>query len=182
MWTLCSIGSNQDPAANTARTIEQLAQWFGRVKVSPLIETDAVDVAGGGAFLNGLVRFETALSDLQLKARLVDLEIRLGRDRDHPDSKTRPRPMDIDILDRALRVDALATDERSPYLDAMLSAEQGDRSAPRWEISIDGQLLGQEPTTVYFDDRTGHVRVVNQQMNGVQHRLQPALTLEQGIR
>lgn len=174
MWTLCSIGSNQNPANNTARTLERLAQWFGSVHVSPLIETPPVDVLGDAPFLNGLVRFESSLSDAQLKHKLVDLEISLGRDRDHPDSKRRARPMDIDILDRALRRADLSVEESTPYLDLMLAADQGLGHQPRWEITVGGDLLGKEPTTVYFDDCTGQIGVIDQQPYRIQDRFKPA--------
>ena len=181
MWTLCSIGSNQEPARNTVKTISRLAEWFGVLKISPLIETQAVNVAGNSSFLNGLVRFETSLNDVQLKQKLVQLEVDLGRDRDHPLSKSQPRPMDIDILSRALRFDDLSVSEDTPYMDAMLEADRGVGSHPHWQITLDGCLLGEKPSTVYFDDSAGHVRVVDQQADRVQDRLQASFALQQSV-
>ena len=177
MWTLCSLGSNLDPIANTAKTLGTMAQWFGQVKVSPLIETDAVDVDGDHAFLNGLVRFQSELDDSALKQRLSGLEIALGRDRSHPDSKTRARPMDIDILARAATLDALRVTETTPYLDQMLASEAGSTANPRWSVRVGDGLLGQKSATVYFDHGTGQVRVVDQQPDSVQNGIQSAFTL-----
>ncbi len=174
MWTLCSLGSNLDPARNTASALRALVKWFGPLEVSPLIETDAVNVTGGGTFLNGLVRFQTDCSDEELKRRLNALETALGRDRNHPKSKTRPRPIDIDILCRADARDGLIATESTPYLDQMLASEADDSIGPRWKVKVDAALLGEEAATIHFDHSTGQVRIADQGPKGIQDGIQPA--------
>ncbi len=182
MWTLCSLGSNVDPETNVPKALERLARWFGVVHVSPMIRTAPVGVIGRGDFLNGLIRFETILSDADLKARLNALEVDLGRDRGHPDSKRLPRPLDVDIQDRQLRQASLKPSEASPYMAKMWAADQGQPDQTQlWPIDLDGQSLGQEPAAVYFDHRTGQVSVVAQQINRLQDRLQSPFPLQQGM-
>lgn len=183
MWTLCSIGSNVDPEASVPVALDRLARWFRVVEVSPLIRTRPVGIVGRGDFLNGLVRFQTDLGDADLKQYLNALEIDLGRDRSHPDKKRLPRPLDIDIQDRKLKREALEPSENSPYMRQMWAADSGDLDGLEvWPVDLDGQSFGQEPTAVYFDHRTGEVRVGAQQIDGLQDGLKPALALQQGMR
>ena len=170
MWTLCSIGSNIEPINNTALALTRLARLFGQVQLSPLVRTRAVAVTGQQDFLNAFIRFESDASDFELKQQLNAIEIDLGRDRSHRDSKILPRPMDIDILDRQHTLARLKPNENTPYLNAVWHAEQSGQPDQTWSVEVGGVLLGQVPATIDFDHTTGQVRVVTQQPNRVEHR------------
>lgn len=170
MWTLCSIGSNIEPINNTALALTRLARLFGQVQLSPLLRTRAVAVTGEQDFLNAFIRFETDASDFELKQQLNAIEIDLGRDRAHRDSKILPRPMDIDILDRQRTLERLKLNESAPYLNAVWHAEQSGQPGQTWSVEVGGVLLGQMPATIDFDHTTGQVSVVAQQTNRVEHR------------
>ena len=170
MWTLCSIGSNIEPVNNTALALTRLARLFGQVQLSPLVRTRAVAVTGQQDFLNAFIRFESDASDFELKQQLNAIEIDLGRDRSHRDSKILPRPMDIDILDRQHTLARLKPNESTPYLNAVWHAEQSGQPDQTWSVEVGGVLLGQVPATIDFDHTTGQVSVVTQQTNRVEHR------------
>jgi 2-amino-4-hydroxy-6-hydroxymethyldihydropteridine diphosphokinase len=65
------------------------------LRVSPVYETEPMDVAGQGWFLNLVVEAETDLFPLQLLHRTSKIEAQLGRRRLAPKG---PRNIDIDIL------------------------------------------------------------------------------------
>jgi 2-amino-4-hydroxy-6-hydroxymethyldihydropteridine diphosphokinase len=65
------------------------------LRVSPLYETEPVDLAGQRWFLNLVAEAETELFPLQLLARAQKIERALGRVRTVPKG---PRTIDIDIL------------------------------------------------------------------------------------
>jgi 2-amino-4-hydroxy-6-hydroxymethyldihydropteridine diphosphokinase len=92
-----SLGSNiGDRAANLRAAVEQMRAAGIRItRVSPLYETEPVDVAAQRWFLNLVVEAETDLFPLQLLARTQKIERALGRVRTIPKG---PRTIDIDIL------------------------------------------------------------------------------------
>lgn len=94
---LCSMGANLAPEVNFAKAREQL-NGFGQAYYSRAIYTRPVAMQSNFEFLNALFLFQTELDAAQLKQRFNAIEIGLGRDREHPESATRDRPMDIDIL------------------------------------------------------------------------------------
>src|SRR5690554_5388199 len=94
---LCSMGANLAPEVNFAKAREKL-NGFGQAYYSRAIYTRPVAMQSDFEFLNALFLFETELDVQQLKQQFNAIEIALGRDRDHPESATRDRPMDIDIL------------------------------------------------------------------------------------
>lgn len=179
MWTLCSVGSNIEPEYNTRTAFRALMGEFGTLYVSPLIKTEPVGMTSRQYFLNGLIRFQSHLNTADLKAWLVAQEIAQGRDRAAPDSKRADRPLDIDILDRQVRYDALAPRESSPYVDAMWRADQHRFGGlTLWCLSFEGVLLGQKTTAIDLDHRTGHVGIVAQGPQGVEQRRQAALAAQ----
>jgi 2-amino-4-hydroxy-6-hydroxymethyldihydropteridine diphosphokinase len=64
-------------------------------RVSPVYETEPVDVREQPWFLNLVVEAETSLFPMQLLARVAKVERKLGRRRSVPKG---PRTIDIDIL------------------------------------------------------------------------------------
>jgi 2-amino-4-hydroxy-6-hydroxymethyldihydropteridine diphosphokinase len=103
------LGSNLgDRAANLRAALERLSAVLSAPRVSPVYETEPVDYAGQGWFLNLVVEAQTELFPKQLLARTAKIERSLGRVRTVPKG---PRTIDIDIL---LYGDAVV---RSPQLE-----------------------------------------------------------------
>jgi len=105
-WTRCwvamktvylGLGSNlgdREAMLETAlRALESPRLHIGRV--SPVYETEPMDVAGQQWFLNLVAEAETDLFPLQLLRRTATVEAELGRRRLVPKG---PRTIDIDIL------------------------------------------------------------------------------------
>jgi len=92
-----SLGSNLgDRVQHLARALEQLAAPDLHVlRSSPIYETEPVDYANQGWFLNLVVEAETTLFPKQLLHRTQRIERDLGRIRTIPKG---PRTLDIDIL------------------------------------------------------------------------------------
>jgi 2-amino-4-hydroxy-6-hydroxymethyldihydropteridine diphosphokinase len=92
-----SLGSNiGDREGHLRSALEQLNAVGVRVlRVSPVYETEPVDVTGQGWFLNLVVEAGTDLFPLQLLARTMRIERDMGRVRTTPKG---PRTIDIDIL------------------------------------------------------------------------------------
>lgn len=92
-----SLGSNLgDRHANLRAAIERLgAPDLQVMRVSPTYETEPMENANQGWFLNLVVEAETKLFPLQLLARTEKIERALGRVRTVPKG---PRTIDIDIL------------------------------------------------------------------------------------
>jgi len=91
------LGSNLgDRAAMLREAVRALeSPRLHVVRVSPVYETEPMDVPGQHWFLNLVVEAETDLFPLQLLHRTSKLEAQLGRKRLAPKG---PRSIDIDIL------------------------------------------------------------------------------------
>ena len=92
-----SLGSNMGGReANLRTAIEHLdAGDLHVLRVSPMYETEPVDVANQRWFVNLVVEAETELFPMQLLSRTASIERHLGRVRTVPKG---PRTLDIDIL------------------------------------------------------------------------------------
>ena len=92
-----SLGSNiGDRERNLRAALEHLDTAGIRIaRVSPVYETEPVDLTGQRWFLNLVAEVETDLFPLQLLARTQKIERALGRVRTVPKG---PRTIDIDIL------------------------------------------------------------------------------------
>jgi 2-amino-4-hydroxy-6-hydroxymethyldihydropteridine diphosphokinase len=89
------LGSNIDAEANIRSGIEELRHRFRPLSLSPIYRAPAIGFEGDD-FINLVVRIETELQPLELKAVLHELEDRHGRDRSSP--KFSDRTLDVDIL------------------------------------------------------------------------------------
>jgi 2-amino-4-hydroxy-6-hydroxymethyldihydropteridine diphosphokinase len=163
-----SLGSNIQPDGNLACAVRFLLSLAKTLHLSRVVETDAVGVAGGGRFLNLAVGFESRLAEAALKQELITYEESFGRDRSDPDRKSKPRPLDLDILlELAPEQDVLEADRvpDEPYVRPVvleLAAYLGLRCPlgvppmPRGvEIDVGGLRVGGEPTTLGLDPATG---------------------------
>lgn len=92
-----SLGSNiGDRERNLRAALEHLDTAGIRIaRVSPVYETEPVDLTGQRWFLNLVAEVETDLFPVQLLARTQKIERALGRVRTVPKG---PRTIDIDIL------------------------------------------------------------------------------------
>jgi 2-amino-4-hydroxy-6-hydroxymethyldihydropteridine diphosphokinase len=92
-----SLGSNLgDREGYLRRAIARIGAAGVRVlRVSSLYETEPLEVRDQPRFLNLVVEAETELFPKQLLARLLKIELDLGRRRGQPKG---PRSIDIDIL------------------------------------------------------------------------------------
>lgn len=93
-----SLGTNINPEENVWHMLDALLELFGALDVSLIEQTEATGFSSAHYFLNLCVRIKSEDSHEELKKKLVQIEIDLGRDRSHPDSKRSDRPADIDIL------------------------------------------------------------------------------------
>jgi 2-amino-4-hydroxy-6-hydroxymethyldihydropteridine diphosphokinase len=91
-----SLGSNVgDRSANLRAALERLSPLLSEMRVSPVYETEPVDYAAQGWFLNLVVEGKTDIFPKLLLARTARIERELGRVRTVPKG---PRTIDIDIL------------------------------------------------------------------------------------
>jgi 2-amino-4-hydroxy-6-hydroxymethyldihydropteridine diphosphokinase len=92
-----SLGSNiGDRQAKLQAAVDQLSSCDLRVlRVSPIYETEPLELTAQRWFLNLVVEAETSLFPMQLLARVGRIERELGRVRITPNG---PRTIDIDIL------------------------------------------------------------------------------------
>jgi len=65
---------------------------------SPVYETEPVGPIAQGPFLNAVAQLDTELDPLALRAALVELEERAGREPLEQRTRWGPRPLDLDVL------------------------------------------------------------------------------------
>lgn len=87
------IGSNDNAADNIKRGFNLLRGRVEVVRVSSFYETPPLQ-GDGKPYINAVAMLETDLSALELKALLVSIEDKLGRDR----SQKAIIPLDFDLL------------------------------------------------------------------------------------
>jgi 2-amino-4-hydroxy-6-hydroxymethyldihydropteridine diphosphokinase len=172
------IGSNVNPEHNVPRILEALLDDAGCLVVSRVVRTAPVGpIEGGGDFLNLVVALDSPRPIAELRRGWQAIEVRLGRDRDHPNRKRLSRPADIDLLFH-LEEDARAVDAtvlptegflRPALLDLLdhlriahgvptLSGRLTEpQTAPQTEIkaappgvrlTVAGVVVGERPTTL----------------------------------
>lgn len=97
MWYMLGLGSNLAPRHHLPLLLRALFQLSPTLHLGRVVQTDPVGVVGD-PFLNLPVCLQSDLTPPQLKRCCNALEEALGRDRGAPDSKTRSRTADLDIL------------------------------------------------------------------------------------
>ncbi len=90
-----SIGSNIDKDKNIKACLQDLAEHFSQLQLSPIYESEAVGFSGDN-FFNLVAKFTTDLTVGQLNTTLKTIEDNHGRERSGP--KFSGRTLDIDIL------------------------------------------------------------------------------------
>lgn len=89
------IGSNIDARLHLGMALDALTEQFGRLRLSPVYESEAVGFAGDN-FLNLVAALDTRLSLAELARWLKALEGRHGRTPQTP--RFSARTLDLDIL------------------------------------------------------------------------------------
>ena len=90
-----SLGSNVDRESNIRLAVGGMRQVFGRLRLSPVYESEAVGFDGDD-FLNLVAGFECDIDVREVVVALGAIEDQLGRDRTLP--RFSHRPIDLDIL------------------------------------------------------------------------------------
>lgn len=180
MRYLCSLGGNIDPQRHLALAVQALLELSPSLQLSRVIRTRPEGIDSSRYFLNALVGLESSLDRVMLKQRFNAIEQALGRDRSHPMSSRRDRPIDIDILavghwprDLTGRL----VDE--PYLQPLardFAPGQAPYEAETVSIWLGLQRsAGQRPATIDREPTTGDIRVVEQVVDRLADRFQSAL-------
>lgn len=98
-----ALGSNLPsafggPEANVRHAIQELGRLGRVLAVSSLRETEPVGYTGQPTFVNAAAILETGLSPSELLAALLEIELRMGRDRSAAAIPKGPRVIDLDLL------------------------------------------------------------------------------------
>lgn len=156
---LLGIGSNIDPDDNIAKIVWSLLKHFPMLEVSRVLKIPPIGMDSHRDFLNMVIFVETMLAHQGLKTICNDIEVKLGRDRDDPESKMKDRPADLDILtaisfpDDKHRTAESITDEYFLYplineLFAFLLNTSYQTQQTGVIINIEGLTFGQSATTI----------------------------------
>jgi 2-amino-4-hydroxy-6-hydroxymethyldihydropteridine diphosphokinase len=159
---LLGLGSNLGPQDNMAAMVTALVSEFGELDISRVLKIPPVGMNSHRDFLNTIIFVETDLPQSELKAFCNQIEIRLGRDRDDPLSKTKDRPADIDILcslklpEQADIAVSNVTDEYFlyPIIRELLAylTETTEVSPPEGVLITTAHLsFGETATTIYWN-------------------------------
>ena len=93
--TSVSLGSNIDRERNIRRAIDALRGYYGKLKISPVYQTEAVGFEGDD-FLNLVVCFDTKEPVQTVWKQLKLIEDSIGRDRSQ--ARFSSRIIDLDLL------------------------------------------------------------------------------------
>lgn len=170
---LIGLGSNLAPERNIPAMLLGLLAIHPSLMVSRIVRTAPKGIDSEHDFLNAVVFLPTDLPAQELKQRTNAIEAELGRDRSRPDKKWIDRTADIDLL---LRIEPGQRDEVLDQIESYLlprAKEMFDYliGRPTKAVSADtrvetvllqGCTLGQTPTTIDRDNRTGLIRIIEQ--------------------
>ncbi len=93
---ILSVGSNMDPITNIKKAAEMLEAMNCLISVSSFVRTSPEGYPDQPDFLNGAFYIKTSLNREQLRDRLKEIELNLGRV--HTLNKNGPRTIDLDIV------------------------------------------------------------------------------------
>lgn len=180
---IIGVGSNIEPERNSLAVLDKLAARFGSIIVSRMYYTDPVGMKSPRRFINFSVYVRSHLAPAQFKAVCTGIEIELGRNRSDPSSKTADRPADIDLLvEVPCQELATANVGDSAYflqptreIIALLLETPVPRA--KGELCVISPL-GDTPTTVDHDDRTGLIVIGQDRLNRQANRFDASFLLE----
>lgn len=175
-----SLGSNIEPEKHFADAFAQLSARFGTLLVMPVVKTSPCAIDTANDFLNTLVVFASTLSTHELKAWFNQLETQHGRDRNDPMRSAKDRTLDLDILASQEHLDFSTTATfEEPYTQACVDALIHPQATQ--EIVLQGQRLGHRASAIDTDHRSGHIFVIEDTLDRLLERLEPAFNREQGL-
>lgn len=90
-----SIGSNIEPARHVRLAITALHEYYGKLIISSVYESEAIGFAGDN-FYNLVVAYDTEQSVAEVNRILHEIEDRYGRQRSGP--RFSARTIDLDLL------------------------------------------------------------------------------------
>ncbi|HUR36243.1 MAG TPA: 2-amino-4-hydroxy-6-hydroxymethyldihydropteridine diphosphokinase [Terriglobales bacterium] len=94
-----SLGSNVgDRVQNLRRAIAELGKLGTVTKISSFYETEPVEFAAQGWFVNCVVELQTTLTPWELLAALLAIEHGMGRNRSISTTPKGPRNIDLDVI------------------------------------------------------------------------------------
>ncbi len=93
---ILSVGSNMDPMTNITKAAEMLDAMNCLISVSSFVKTSPEGYLDQPDFLNGAFYIKTSLNQKQLRDKLKEIEVNLGRVRTL--NKNGPRTIDLDIV------------------------------------------------------------------------------------
>lgn len=172
MWYLCGLGSNIDPEDNFPKAITLLLNQFEMLWLSPVHSTEPKGIDSSRQFLNALVVFRSQVAQRNLKARLDCLEELLGRDKKDPLSSKKDRTIDVDILEISVSGFFEGKNIKESYFQALFNND--NRDVTTVSLSLEGNTLGQTPTTIYRDLSSGNKIIVQQSKNLKGNAMEPA--------
>jgi len=165
---LLGIGSNVEPEKNVPAVLKALLDISPQLYVSRVVRTTPEGMTSAHDFLNVVVLVPSELSPVALKCHTNRIEEALGRDRNAPDRKTRDRAADIDLLTRvsgplwpelAMIKESYLRPLAEELLDYLQQRPLRTANGVITAVQFDTVQLGQTPTAIYRDDRTGLIRI-----------------------
>lgn len=90
-----SIGSNIEPARHVRLAVASLHEYFGKLDISSVYESEAVGFDGDN-FYNLVIGLDTDMDVMKVNRLLHDIEDRYGRERAGP--RFSARTIDLDLL------------------------------------------------------------------------------------
>ncbi|WP_370980801.1 2-amino-4-hydroxy-6-hydroxymethyldihydropteridine diphosphokinase [Agaribacterium sp. ZY112] len=172
MYFYLSLGSNIEPERSAVQMLQELVGRFGCLALFPFCFTEPEKIVSERMFANALVVLKSPLDLLQVKTQLVEIETRMGRDRDDPQRSNKSRAADIDII-AASSTFALSFFEQAneAYVQTCLALE-----GPFVDLSPWGLAAHQRPATVHLDAAAAQIVVVEDEAHGFIDWAESALT------
>ncbi|MFA8436304.1 MAG: 2-amino-4-hydroxy-6-hydroxymethyldihydropteridine diphosphokinase [Marinifilaceae bacterium] len=93
---IIGVGSNIDPVNNIQRMLVILERETRLLQVSSWLKTAPIGITDQADFVNGAVKVQTLLNQVEFNIFLKQVEDTMGRDRTLP--KYGPRIIDLDIV------------------------------------------------------------------------------------
>ena len=174
MYFYLSLGTNINPQINAVKMVEALSVKFGSVLLFPFVYSKPIGINTKRHFLNSIAVVESQLSAEELKDHLNHIEEDLGRNRQDPLKSMRDRTADIDILACEQEFDiGIFSRFDAPYIHQCLNSQ-----SPKADLSCEGMLPIQRPTTINTQRGSSHIRIIEDRENCFINRLKTAFTFE----
>jgi 2-amino-4-hydroxy-6-hydroxymethyldihydropteridine diphosphokinase len=163
MYYLLGLGSNLSPERHIPEAMVRLLTLTPTLWASASLTTTPCGMMSHQSFINTAVVIISPLAACDLKSALNQIEVAMGRDRNHPLSHRRDRPIDIDILSVAdIQRDLQPPITIEPYLAPQIGqilATLHHRPQPLTHctpLQLDHYTLGCQPIALHRGDGGGY--------------------------